>query len=52
MPKVYDIGHEAHFSQVMQQFLSWMKAGQMPEQERRNLLVKYYTRAEAWRMSR
>ena len=52
VPKVYDIGHEAHFSQVMQQFLSWMKAGQMPEQERRNLLVKYYTLAEAWRMSR
>ena len=52
VPKVYDIGHEAHFSQVMQQFLSWMKAGQMPEQERRNLLVKYYTLAEAWKMSR
>ena len=52
VPKVYDIGHEAHFSQVMQQFLSWMKAGQMPERERRNLLVKYYTLAEAWKMSR
>ena len=52
VPKKYDIGHEAHFSQVMQQFLSWMKAGQMPEMERRNLLVKYYTLAEAWRKSR
>ena len=52
VPKKYDIGHEAHFSQVMRQFLSWMKAGQMPEMERRNLLVKYYTLAEAWRMSR
>ena len=40
------------FSQVMQQFLSWMKAGQMPERERRNLLVKYYTLTEAWKMSR
>ena len=52
VPKKYDIGHEAHFSQVMQQFLSWMKAGQMPELERKNLLVKYYTLSEAWRMSR
>ena len=52
VPKKYDIGHEAHFSQVMRQFLSWMKEGKMPERERRNLLVKYYTLAEAWRMSR
>ena len=52
VPKKYDIGHEAHFSQVMQQFLSWMKAGQMPERERRNLLVKYYTLTEAWKASR
>lgn len=52
VPKKYDIGHEAHFSQVMQQFLSWVKAGKMPEMERRNLLVKYYTLTEAWKMSR
>ena len=52
VPKKYDIGHEAHFSQVMQQFLAWMKAGRMPEMERRNLLVKYHTLTEAWKMSR
>ena len=52
VPKKYDIGHEAHFSQVMQQFLTWVKAGKMPEMERRNLLVKYYTLTEAWKMSR
>ena len=52
IPKKYDIGHEAHFSQVMQQFLTWVKAGRMPEMERRNLLVKYYTLTEAWKMSR
>ena len=52
VPKKYDIGHEAHFSQVMQKFLEWMKAGSMPEIERRNLLVKYYTLSEAWRKSR
>jgi predicted dehydrogenase len=52
VPKKYDIGHEAHFSQVMQQFLEWMKSGKMPEMERCNLLVKYYTLAEAWKKSR
>ena len=52
VPKKYDIGHEAHFSQVMQQFLTWVKVGKMPEMERRNLLVKYYTLTEAWKMSR
>ena len=36
----------------MQQFLGWMKAGKMPEMERRNLLVKYYTLVEAWKKSR
>jgi hypothetical protein len=52
VPKVYDIGHEAHFSQVMQQFLTWMKEGKMPDAEFENLLVKYYTLAEAWKKSR
>ena len=52
VPKKYDIGHEAHFSQVMKQFLAWVKEGNMPEQERQNLLVKYHTRSEAWKKSR
>ena len=52
IPKKYDIGHEAHFSQVMNQFLGWLKAGRMPDAERTNLLVKYHTLAEAWRKSR
>jgi hypothetical protein len=29
-----------------------MKEGKMPEMERRNLLVKYYTLTEAWKKSR
>ena len=52
IPKEYDIGHEAHFSQVMKKFLGWKAAGSMPEMERRNLLVKYFTISEAWRMCR
>ena len=52
VPKKYDIGHEAHFSQVMKQFLAWVKAGKMPEQECQNLLVKYHTLSEAWKKSR
>ena len=52
VPKQYDIGHEAHFSQVMKQFLAWVKAGSMPELERQSLLVKYHTLSEAWKKSR
>ena len=52
VPQKYDIGHEAHFSQVMKQFLDWVKAGSMPERERQNLLVKYHTLSEAWKKSR
>ena len=52
VPQKYDIGHEAHFSQVMKQFLAWVKAGSMPERERQNLLVKYHTLSEAWKKSR
>ena len=52
VPQKYDIGHEAHFSQVMKQFLAWVKAGSMPEKERQNLLVKYHTLSEAWKKSR
>ena len=52
VPEKYDIGHEARISQAVRQFLGWMKEGKMPEMERRNLLVKYYTLVQAWRMSR
>lgn len=52
IPKKYDIGHEAHFSQEIEEFLGWLKNGNRPEWEASNLDVKYWTIYNAWRMSR
>ncbi len=48
-PKAYDIGHEAHFSQVVHTYLDWMKAGREDPLYIDNMLVKYYTIVEAWK---
>jgi len=52
VPQPYEIGHEAHFSQVMNMYLGWMKKGEQPADYLPNMLVKYYTLAEAWKASR
>lgn len=52
VPQKYEIGHEAHFSQVMNMYLGWMKKGKQPADYLPNMLVKYHTLAEAWKMSR
>ena len=51
VPQKYEIGHEAHFSQVMNMYLGWMKKGEQPADYLPNMLVKYYTLAEAWKAS-
>ncbi|WP_116106539.1 putative oxidoreductase C-terminal domain-containing protein [Lewinella sp. IMCC34191] len=45
-------GHEAHFGQVMRQFLTYLESGDVPEWERTNMLTKYYITTRAYRMSR
>ena len=50
-PKTYDIGHEAHFSQVVRTFLGWMKAGKPDPLYVGNMLVKYHTIVEAWKLA-
>ena len=52
VPQKYEIGHEAHFSQVMNMYLGWMHSGKQPADYLPNMLVKYYTLAEAWKASR
>ena len=52
VPQKYEIGHEAHFSQVMNMYLGWMKKGEQPADYLPNMLVKYYTLTEAWKASR
>ena len=48
-PKSYDNGHEAHFGQVVQTYLGWMKAGREESLYVDNMLVKYHTIVEAWK---
>ena len=43
IPEGYRVGHEAHFAQVLAQFLEYLKSpGKMPAWERPNMLAKYY----------
>ena len=51
-PDSYRLGHEAHFSQVASDFLSYLKNGKMPAWEVPNTLAKYRTIMDAFRMSR
>jgi predicted dehydrogenase len=41
IPAVYHNGHEAHFAQVTEKFLGFLKSGSMPAWEVPNMLVKY-----------
>jgi predicted dehydrogenase len=52
VPAKYDVGHESHFAQVTSDFLRFLRAGQLPEWEVPNMLVKYATIMDAYRMSR
>ncbi|MDY7395485.1 putative oxidoreductase C-terminal domain-containing protein [Aureibaculum sp. 2210JD6-5] len=47
IPEKYKIGHEAHFEQVTENFLKYLKSGTMPDWEVPNMVVKYYTTTEA-----
>ncbi|HWH71976.1 MAG TPA: putative oxidoreductase C-terminal domain-containing protein [Candidatus Sulfotelmatobacter sp.] len=51
LPAKYAVGHEAHFAQVTENFLRFLKDGKMPEWEVPNMLAKYYTTTEAYRLS-
>ena len=51
-PASYDNGHEAHFGQVVQMYLDWMKAGREDSLYIDNMLVKYHTIVEAFKKSR
>jgi hypothetical protein len=51
IPGKYAVGHEAHFTQVTTRFLQYLKAGKLPAWEVPNMLAKYYTTTEAYRLS-
>lgn len=51
VPEKYHVGHEAHFAQVMENFLSYLREGRLPAWEVPNMLTKYYTLMEAFKLS-
>jgi hypothetical protein len=52
IPDSYKAGHEAHFAQVAERFLGFLKDGGIPAWEVPNTLAKYRTIMEAYKMSR
>lgn len=52
IPEKYKIGHEAHFAQVTQNYLRYLKQGELPEWEVPNMLTKYYTIIEGYKMAK
>jgi predicted dehydrogenase len=47
IPQSFKVGHEAHFAQVMQRYLQYLKTGQLPAWEVPGILAKYYTATKA-----
>jgi predicted dehydrogenase len=52
IPAQYSVGHEAHFGQVTEKYLQYLKDGKLPEWEVPNMITKYYTTTEALRMAK
>lgn len=51
IPEKYKFGHEAHFAQVTERYLNFLKTGNMPEWEVPNMIVKYYTTTEGLKVA-
>jgi predicted dehydrogenase len=47
IPQEYKVGHEAHFSQVMERFLEYMRSKSMPAWEVPCMITKYYITTKA-----
>jgi predicted dehydrogenase len=52
VPEKYDVGHEAHFAQVTDNYLRYLRAGRMPDWEVPNMITKYATIMKAYELSR
>jgi predicted dehydrogenase len=52
VPASYVVGHEAHFGQVTENFLKFLREGGMPAWEVPNMPTKYATIMKAYEMSR
>ncbi|MDN5204851.1 putative oxidoreductase C-terminal domain-containing protein [Fulvivirgaceae bacterium BMA10] len=48
IPDKYKLGHEAHFTQVTERYLEYLKEGKLPDWEVPNMLAKYYITTQAF----
>jgi len=51
IPDQYDVGHEAHFVQVTENFLGYLRAGRLPDWEEPNMITKCATIMQAYELS-
>jgi len=51
IPDSYDVGHEAHFGQVAENFLHFLVLGKLPEWEVAGMKAKYYITTTALEMA-
>jgi predicted dehydrogenase len=52
IPSQYSVGHEAHFGQVTEIYLQYLKDGKLPEWEVPNMITKYYTTTEGLKLAK
>lgn len=52
VPDKYHNGHEAHFGQVTENYLKYLKEGALPEWEVPNMITKYYITTHALEMAK
>jgi hypothetical protein len=52
IPQNYRTGHEAHFAEVMERFLLYLRSGKLPAWEVPNMLAKYYTTTQAVKIAK
>ena len=52
IPELLKVGHEAHFAQVTEKFLEYLKAGKLPEWEIPNMITKYYITTSALKLAK
>ena len=51
VPQHYHNGHEAHFGQVMEKYLEYLRQGNMPAWEVPNMITKYFITTKALEMA-
>lgn len=52
IPATYRVRHEAHFGQVMENYLQYLQDGKLPDWEVPNMIAKYYVTTHALEMAK